>query len=282
MKFNKVFETGKIRNMELPNRLVVSAMSSHLGNDDGTPNEQVIRYLEAKAEGGWGLVFTEDLGVTEDAGSDPIVGSLWNDAQIPSWKECVSRVHAAGGKIGAQIYHAGRERKLDAYESHPVAPSAIKEPAMNYIPRALTVEEIHDLVKAFGQCARRVKECGFDCVEIHGAHGYLVNQFLSPFSNKRTDAYGGTLMNRMRFALEIVEEVRRVVGEDYPIIFRMNICDHVEGGLEVPESIVMAKVLEEAGVDALHCSQGMFASKETIIPPSFISAMKYAEDVATV
>ena len=83
MKFNKVFETGKIRNMELPNRLVVSAMSSHLGNDDGTPNEQVIRYLEAKAEGGWGLVFTEDLGVTEDAGSDPIVGSLWNDAQIP-------------------------------------------------------------------------------------------------------------------------------------------------------------------------------------------------------
>ncbi len=282
MKFNKVFETGKIRNMELPNRLVVSAMSSHLGNDDGTPNEQVIRYLEAKAEGGWGLVFTEDLGVTEDAGSDPIVGSLWNDAQIPSWKECVSRVHAVSGKIGAQIYHAGRERKLDAYESHPVAPSAIKEPAMNYIPRALTVEEIHDLVKAFGQCARRVKECGFDCVEIHGAHGYLVNQFLSPFSNKRTDAYGGTLMNRMRFALEIVEEVRRVVGEDYPIIFRMNICDHVEGGLEVPESIVMAKVLEEAGVDALHCSQGMFASKETIIPPSFISAMKYAEDVATV
>ena len=145
---------------------------------------------------------------------------------------------------------------------------------MNYIPRALTVEEIHDLVKAFGQCARRVKECGFDCVEIHGAHGYLVNQFLSPFSNKRTDAYGGTLMNRMRFALEIVEEVRRVVGEDYPIILRMNICDHVEGGLEVPESIVMAKVLEEAGVDALHCSQGMFASKETIIPPSFISAKK--------
>ena len=97
MKFNKVFETGKIRNMELPNRLVVSAMSSHLGNDDGTPNEQVIRYLEAKAEGGWGLVFTEDLGVTEDAGSDPLVGSLWIDAQIPSGNVCVSRVQAVGG-----------------------------------------------------------------------------------------------------------------------------------------------------------------------------------------
>lgn len=282
MKFSKIFETGKIKGMDLENRLVVSAMSSHLGNDDGTPNERVIRYLEAKAKGGWGLIFTEDLGVTVDAGSDPIVGSLWNDKQIPSWKECVSRVHAAGGKLGAQIYHAGRERKLDAYESHPTAPSAIKEPAMNYIPRALTAEEIRELVKAFGRCAGRVKECGFDCVEIHGAHGYLINQFMSPFSNKRNDEYGGTLMNRMRFPLEVVEEVRSVVGEDYPIIFRMNISDHVEGGIEVPEAIVMAKMLEEAGVDALHCSQGMFASKETIIPPSFIPVMNYANDVAMV
>ena len=89
MKFNKIFETGKIKGMDLENRLVVSAMSSHLGNDDGTPNERVIRYLEVKAKGGWGLIFTEDLGVTVDAGSDPIVGSLWNDKQIPSWKECV-------------------------------------------------------------------------------------------------------------------------------------------------------------------------------------------------
>lgn len=282
MKFNKVFESGKINGMDMDNRLVVSAMSSHLGNDDGTPNEKVMRYLEAKAEGGWGLIFTEDLGVTEDAGSDPIVGSLWNDSQIPSWTECVRRVHAAGGKLGAQIYHAGRERKLTAYESYPVAPSAIKEPAMNYIPRALTIEEIKELVVAFGACARRVKECGFDCVEIHGAHGYLINQFMSPFSNKRTDKYGGTLMNRMRFPLEIVEEVRRVVGDDFPIIFRMNINDHVEGGIEVPEAIVMAKILEEAGVDALHCSQGMFTSKETIIPPSFISVMKYTDDVAAV
>lgn len=282
MKFNRVFEPGTINQLELENRLVVSAMSSHLGNDDGTPNEKVIRYLEAKAKGGWGLIFTEDLGVTEDAGSDPIVGSLWSDEQIPAWTECVRRVHEAGGKLGAQIYHAGRERKLDAYESHPVAPSAIKEPAMNYVPRALKTEEIHDLVKAFGACARRAKECGFDCVEIHGAHGYLISQFMSPFSNKRNDEYGGTLWNRMRFPLEIVEEVRHVVGEDYPIVFRMNICDHVEGGIEVPEAIVMAKILEEAGVDALHCSQGMFASKETIIPPSFISPMKYAEDVAAV
>ena len=186
MKLTKVFEPGRIGSLEIKNRLVVSAMSSHLGNPDGTPNEEVTRYLEAKARGGWGLIFTEDLGVTVDAGCDPVVGSLWNDAQIPAWTETVKRVHAAGGLMGAQIYHAGRERTLKAYDSHPVAPSAIKEPTMNYVPRALTVEEIHELVEAFAQCARRAKECGFDCVEIHGAHGYLINQFMSPSPTSAT------------------------------------------------------------------------------------------------
>lgn len=282
MKLTKVFEHSKIGNLELKNRLIVSAMSSHLGNDDGTPNEEVMAYLEAKAKGGWGLIFTEDLGVTIDAGSDPVVGSLWNDSQIPSWTEAVRRVHNAGGKIGAQIYHAGRERKLTAYNTHPVAPSAIKEPTMNYVPRALTIEEIHELVKAFGQCARRVKECGFDCVEIHGAHGYLINQFMSPFSNKRTDEYGASIGGRMRFALEIVEEVRNVVGPDFPIFFRFNTSDYVDGGIELPEAVVMAKMLEEAGVDALHCTQGMFVSKEAIIPPGYIPVMNYAINAETI
>lgn len=282
MELKKVFEPGKIGKLELKNRLVVSAMSSHLGNPDGTPNEEVTCYLEAKAKGGWGLIFTEDLGVTEDAGSDPIVGSLWNDSQIPAWKETVRRVHAAGGTMGAQIYHAGRERKLTAYDTYPVAPSAIKEPTVNYVPRALETEEIHELVIAYAECARRVVECGFDCVEIHGAHGYLINQFMSPFSNKRTDEYGGTLNNRMRFPLEIVEAVREAVGADFPIVFRFNTCDYVEGGIELPEAIVMAKMLENAGVDALHCTQGMFASKQTIIAPGFIPVMNYANNVATI
>ena len=214
MKLTKVFEPGKIGNLELKNRLVVSAMSSHMGNPDGTPNEAVNAYLVAKVKGGWGLVFTEDLGVTKDAGSDPVVGSLWSDDQVPAWTETVRQVHAAGGLMGAQIYHAGRQRSLKAYDTHPVAPSALKEPTEPYVPRALTVEEIHDLVKAFGEAAARAKRCGFDCVEIHGAHGYLINQFMSTFSNKRTDEYGGTLANRMRFALEVIAAVREAVGAD--------------------------------------------------------------------
>ena len=282
MELKKVFEPGKIGNLELKNRLVVSAMSSHMGNPDGTPNETVNAYLVAKVKGGWGLVFTEDLGITADAGSDPVVGSLWNDDQVPAWTETVRQVHAAGGLMGAQLYHAGRQRSLKAYDTYPVAPSALKEPAVPYVPRALTVEEIHELVAAFGAAAARAKKCGFDCVEIHGAHGYLINQFMSTFSNKRTDEYGGTLENRMRFALEVVDAVRAAVGPDYPVLFRFNTCDYVEGGIELPEAIVMAKMLEEAGVDALHCTQGMFASKQAIIAPGFIPVMHYAENAAAI
>lgn len=282
MKLTKVFEPGKIGKLEIKNRLVVSAMSSHMGNDDGTPNEEVNAYLVAKVKGGWGLVFTEDLGVTVDAGSDPVVGSLWNDNQAPAWTETVRQVHEAGGLIGAQLYHAGRQRSLKAYPTHPVAPSAIKEPAVPYVPKALTVEEIHDIVRAFGEAAARAKRCGFDCVEIHGAHGYLLNQFMSTFSNKRTDEYGGTLINRMRFPLEVIDAVREAVGPDYPILFRFNTCDYVEGGIEIPEAIVMAKMLEEAGVDALHCTQGMFASKQAIIAPGFIPVMNYADNAAAI
>ena len=227
MKLTKVFEPGRIGSLHIPNRLVVSAMSSHMGNDDGTPNETVNAYLSAKAKGGWGLIFTEDLGITEDAGSDPIVGSLWNDSQIPSWSETVRQVHQAGGLIGAQIYHAGRQRAYKSYPSHPVAPSAIKEPTEPYVPRALSVAEIHELVAAFAKAALRAKTCGFDCVEIHGAHGYLINQFMSTFSNKRTDEYGGTLSNRMRFPLEVIAACREAVGPDYPLIFRFNTCDYV-------------------------------------------------------
>ena len=282
MKLTKVFEPGKIGTLELKNRLIVSAMSSHMGNDDGTPNEAVNAYLVRKVQGGWGLIFTEDLGVTQDAGSDPVVGSLWNDNQVPAWTETVRQVHEAGGLIGAQIYHAGRQRSLKAYPTHPVAPSAVKEPAVPYIPRALEIDEIHDLVKSFAEAAARAKKCGFDCVEIHGAHGYLLNQFMSSFSNKRTDEYGGTLMNRMRFPLEVIAAVREAVGPDYPIFFRFNTCDYVEGGIELPEAVVMAKMLEEAGVDALHCTQGMFASKQTIIGPGFIPPMSFANNAATI
>ena len=127
MELKKVFEPGKIGSLAIPNRLVVSAMSSHLGNPDGTPNEEVTCYLEAKARGGWGLIFTEDLGVTEDAGSDPIVGSLWSDSQVPAWTETVRRVHAAGGLMGAQLYYREHAQYAKAARegTEPLQPPAL-------------------------------------------------------------------------------------------------------------------------------------------------------------
>lgn len=282
MKLTKVFEQGQIKNLKVKNRLVVSAMSSHLGNPDGTPNEAVIRYHEEKARGGWGLIFTEDLGVTPDAGCDPVVGSLWNDRQIPAWRELVERVHRLGSKMGTQIYHAGRERTLDVYPTHPIAPSPIKEPTMSYVPREMMIEEIHEMVRAFGACAARAKECGFDIIEIHGSHGYLINTFMSSFANKRSDEYGGTLENRMRFPLEVVAAVRQAVGKDYPICFRMNTNDYVKGGIELAEAVVMARMLEEGGVDVLHCSQGTYASKQNVNPPGFVPVMSYLENAAAI
>lgn len=282
MKLDHVFSPGIIGSLKLKNRLVVSAMSSHMGNGDGTPNEVVARYHERKAQGGWGLVFTEDLGVTRDAGSDPHVGSLWTDEQIPAWAGLVARVHACGAKMGAQIYHAGRERALAAYDTQPVAPSAVADPAMGYVPRELTIDEIRELVRAFGQAARRAKEAGFDIVEIHGAHGYLVNEFMSPFANKRTDEYGGTPENRMRFALEIVASVREAVGPDFPVSFRMNSCDYVPGGITLADAVLQARMLEEAGIDVLHVSQGVFTSKQHIIPPSYLPHMAYVDNARAI
>ena len=269
MKLTKVFEPGKIGNLELKNRLVVSAMSSHMGNPDGTPNDAVNAYLVAKVKGGWGLVFTEDLGVTKDAGSDPVVGSLWSDDQVPAWSETVRQVHAAGGLMGAQIYHAGRQRSLKAYDTHPVAPSALKEPTEPYVPRALTVEEIHDLVRAFGEAAARAKRCGFDCVEIHAGHSYLLSQFMSPTTNKRTDEFGGCPENRARFTKLVVEEVRKQVGPMFPIFVRISADELMEGGNTLEDTLELLSYFQEE-VDAFDVSAGLNGSLQFQIDANYL------------
>ena len=273
MELKKVFEPGKIGNLELKNRLVVSAMSSHMGNPDGTPNETVNAYLVAKVKGGWGLIFTEDLGITADAGSDPVVGSLWNDDQVPAWTETVRQVHAAGGLMGAQLYHAGRQRSLKAYDTYPVAPSALKEPAVPYVPRALTVEEIHEMVDAFAKTAKLLQDAGVDGVEIHAVHeGYLLDQFTIANMNYRTDEYGGSFENRYRFAVEIVQAIKAVCGKDFPVALRYSVVsktkgfgqgavpgeEFVEFGRDMAESEKAIKYLEDAGYDMFDCDNGTY------------------------
>ena len=236
----KVFEPFKLGNLELKNRMVVSAMVTNYCSPDGRATEKFIAYHEHKARGGWGLIITEDYAVTPTAGGFVRLPGLWEDGQIESHRELTERIHRAGGKIAAQIYHAGRETSSAVTGVQPVAPSPVKEPSMPETPRELTVEEIHELVEQFGDCARRAREAGFDAVEVHGAHGYLVGAFASPFSNKRSDEYGGTIRNRARFAMEIIRNIKKKCGEDYPVLYRMSAVEYVPGGLEIEESKVIA------------------------------------------
>ncbi len=220
--------------------------------------------------------------MTPTAGGFKKLPGLWEDGQIESYKELTRRIHEAGGKIAAQIYHAGRETSSAITGEQPVGPSALKDPTMPETPREMTVEEIHELVEQFRDCARRAKEAGFDAVEVHGAHGYLIGAFASPFSNKRSDEYGGTIRNRARFAMEIIENIKEKCGKDYPVLYRMSAVEYVPGGLEIEESKILARLVEEAGADCIHCSQGVYASTHVIIPPSVVPRAAYVENAAEI
>lgn len=276
----KVFEPMKINGLELKNRIVVSAMVTNYCTPDGNATEKFIAYHEHKAKGGWGLIITEDYAVTPTAGGFVNLPGLWEDGQIESHRKLTERVHAAGGKIAAQIYHAGRETSSAVTGVQPVAPSAVREPSMPETPRELTIPEIHTLVEQFGDCAKRAKAAGFDAVKVHGAHGYLVGAFASPFSNKRSDEYGGTIRNRARFGMEIIRNIKEKCGEDYPVLYRISSVEYVPGGLDIEESKVIARLMEEAGADCIHCSQGVYASTHTIIPPSVFPRAGYVEHAA--
>lgn len=263
----KAFEPFRIGKLELKNRLVVSAMVTNYCYPDGTPTEKYLAYHEHKARGGWGLIITEDYAIAPKAGGFIRLPGLWEDSQIQPHQELTRRVHQAGGKIVVQIYHAGRETSSAITGERPVGPSPIREPSMPETPRELTVEEIHQLVEQFGDCARRAQQAGFDGVEVHGAHGYLVGAFASPFANKRCDEYGGTIQNRARFAVEIIRNIKQKCGADFPVLYRMSAVEYVPGGLEIEEAKVLARLVEEAGPIASTAPRGCTPPPSTSFRP---------------
>lgn len=264
---NKIFEPIIINQLKIKNRLVVPAMVSFYCPDDGMASEQYIAYHEAKAKGGWGLIIAEDYRVNPKAGASRNLPGLFSQKHIKSHGELTRRVHEAGGIIFAQIYHAGFQANRTLYDIQPVAVSAVKSSYLKEQPHVLTVEEIREIENEFVICALNAKEAGFDGIEIHGAHGYLINQFLSQATNKRSDQYGGTIYNRCRMAIETVRMVRNAVGENFPISFRLTTKEYFEQGLTLEETKVFAMLLEEAGVDVLNCSQH---GAPYIIPPSSV------------
>ncbi len=285
LKYEELFKPGKIGKMEVQNRLVVPAMATIYADEDGNITDRLIAYHEAKARGGWGLIITEDQRINREAGGFPNLPGLWNDDQLDSQKKLTAAVHRYGSKIAAQIYHAGRQTTKAVNGKQPVAPSPLPDPVIREVPKELKVEEIKSIIEDYANAALRAKKAGYDAVEVHGAHGYLICEFLSPFSNKRTDIYGGNLENRARFALEIIRAIKNKTGKEYPVIFRISVDELVYGGLTVEDTKLIALMLEKEGVDAIHASVGVNASQQYTIAPSSVRhawAVDYAESIRSV
>lgn len=256
----KLFEPIKIGTMELKNRIVMPPMGTNFSTEDGYATKRLINYHVERAKGGVGLIIVEGAYV-EPRGKGSIRQlAVDHDNKIPGLKELATAIQANGAKAALQLFHGGRQSHSSIIGTQPVSASEVFCRLTRETPRALTVEEIQDVIEAFAEGTRRTKAAGFDAVEIHGAHGYLINQFLSPLTNKRTDKYGGDVKARTRFLLEILELTRDKVGSDYPILCRINGDDYIEGGLALEEAKRIAQMLEAAGVDALHISGGIYDS----------------------
>jgi 2,4-dienoyl-CoA reductase-like NADH-dependent reductase (Old Yellow Enzyme family)/thioredoxin reductase len=268
-RFKNLFSPFQIGKLELKNRIVMPPMATNFAGEDGFVNERHIAYYVRRARGGVGYITFEHTGVLKQGRAFPNMALIDSDQHIPPFKKLVEAVHKEGGKIVIQINHAGRQTFSAITGSPIVAPSAIPCPVRMEMPKELSYGEIQKIIEAFGAAALRVKEAGADGVEIHMAHGYLINQFLSPFSNKREDEYGGDADRRMRMALEVLRAVRNRVGADFPVLCRLSADEYVDGGLKIDASKEIAKALERNGADALHVSACVAASGYLNHPPYY-------------
>jgi len=263
-----LFEQFKLREVAFSNRIVVSPMCQYSA-EDGYANEWHFVHLGSRAVGGAGLVMTEATAVLPEGRISPQDLGIWSDAHIELLARIVRFIHEQGSVAGIQLAHAGRKastyRPWEGEGLIPeakggwhriVAPSALAFAEDHAIPEALTPDGIRDVVRAFGEAARRARNAGFRVIEIHAAHGYLLHQFLSPFSNQRDDDYGGTFDNRSRFLREVVQAVRRMWPERFPLFVRISVTDWAEGGWDIDQSIELARQLRPLGVDLIDCSSG--------------------------
>ena len=279
MAFNRLFEQVQVGPLTLKNRLILPGMERGYATPHGEVTQRYVDYIEARARGGVGLIVLESTYV-EPSGKVRLAQlGVQDDRLIPGLRRLADVCHAHGAKIGTQIYHPGRQTSSQFTGKQPIAPSSI---SCSRVPpgepvREMAVAEVEAYVKKFAEAAKRLQDAGFDLIEAHGAHGYLINQFVSPYTNKRNDAYGGTAEKRMRFPLEIVAAVRAAVGKSLAISYRLSAQEFVEGGL-VPEDLVpLVKALERAGVDIVGVSAGISDSVVWGIPGADCPPGYYAE-----
>lgn len=265
MRFKELFQPIKIGNMDVRNRLVVPPMGTNYANNDGTVSQRTIDYYTERAKGGFGLITIEVTAVDPTGKAIINEPGLWCDEQIEGYKKLADSIHANGAKMSVQLHHAGRQTVgvfIDGKQ--PIAPSPIPCPYCQEIPKEMTTAEVYDMIEKFIDAAERSKIAGADAVEVHGAHGYLVAQFMSSYSNKRVDEFGGSFENRMRFPRMIVEGIRRRLGNAFPILFRISGEEKTVGGWTIPETRAIARMMEEAGANAIHLGGGAYGSLEWI------------------
>ena len=252
-----LFEPVELNGMTVANRFVRSATNDRCAEISGRVTDLLINVYGALAAGGTGLVVTGHAYVAWQGKASPTMLGAHSDDLIPGLKRLVEAVHGHDSKIMLQINHAGRQTASATIGETPSAPSAVYNPITKETPKAFTGEEIEALIEAYAAAAGRGVSAGFDAVQIHAAHGYLISQFISPHTNRREDPWGGSPENRMRFLQEVYGRIRKTVGDDYPVMVKLNSEDFIEGGLTVAGAAQIAGVLSRKGIDAIEISGGM-------------------------
>ncbi len=255
-----LFEQTTINSMILRNRLVRSATWEGMCNDDGRSTDKLINYYRNLASEEVGLIISGYAFVRPDGKQAPGQMGIYTDDFAPEMKSLARVVHDEGGRICVQLVHVGGQTDSASAGRQPFAPSAVQVDQFPEMPAELPKEEISDIVLAFAEGARRARAWGFDAVQLHGAHGYLINQFLSPLTNRRTDEYGGSIENRSRFLLDVYQKVRETVGSDFPVLIKLNADDNLDGGLNIDDAVYVVGILSKAGINSIEVSAGTTAS----------------------
>jgi 2,4-dienoyl-CoA reductase-like NADH-dependent reductase (Old Yellow Enzyme family)/thioredoxin reductase len=265
-----LFSTFSIKDIKLKNRIVMPGLASFLIGDDGSISEATVEHYRRRAAGGPAMIIMEACSVSPEGVVSNHQARIFDDRFIEGLSEIAMVIKSEGSVPAVQIHHGGRQTSVKVIGRKPLAPSPIPCPTIRGDVEPLTIDGIHEIVQKFGDAAERAIQAGFELIEIHGAHGYLINQFLSRVSNIREDEYGGDIVGRSRFAIEIVEEVRRRVGPEFALSFKISAQEFVPDGLDVPESIEIIKLLVKAGIDIVQVSAGNDITPEWICQPMFM------------
>lgn len=282
-----LFDPIRLRDLEIRNRVWLPPMCQyHAFDADGTPEDWHVVHYGARAAGGFGLIIAESSGIIPEGRISPLCTGLWNDRQEEAWAGIVKFAHSQGAKMGIQLNHAGRkastvparpgQKPVDDTDTIPVGhggwvavgPSAVANDGLA-VPREMTAEEIEALPGQFAASAERAVRAGFDTIEIHGAHGYLLHQFLTPLANKRTDDWGGSFENRIRLIRLVVAAVRGVIPEGMPLLVRLSATDWIEGAWDLEQTVRLATLLKEDGVDLIDVSTGGAAHAQIPVGPGY-------------